>query len=178
MIEIILVRLRSIFITSGRTRSIVIRILMVVCIEVAAICSASAQDVKLRSTLGKHETGVIYCVVLSPDGRTLAAGTLGRAIWLWDVGSGKTIGSIPVAYGRAISAVAFSPNGKLLASAGEEKPIRLWNAKTGESSGILVGHEEDVLSLSFSPDGRTMASGGFDGHGGKLMLWDVKESKK
>ncbi|MGB3769494.1 MAG: hypothetical protein WA947_23285, partial [Phormidesmis sp.] len=42
--------------------------------------------------------------------------------------------------------------------------VRRWNATTGEPIGQpLTGHVGAVLSVSFSPDGKTLVSGGEDG---------------
>ena len=41
---------------------------------------------------------------------------------------------------------------------------------TGEEKAILTGHTEGVNSISFSPDGNTLASGSSDG---TILLWEV-----
>ncbi len=60
--------------------------------------------------------------------------------------------------------LAWSPDGSMLASASgsaSDLTIRLWNAN-GEPAGILRGHTDSVLSMAWSPDGQTLASGAAD----------------
>ncbi|MDF5715200.1 MAG: WD40 repeat domain-containing protein [Rhizonema sp. NSF051] len=81
----------------------------------------------------------------------------------------------------SVTCVNFSPNGRLLVAGmsitapdGETSlgnNIKIWNPCTGELLHVLSGHSQSsVMSIAFSPDGKTLASGGFDG---KIKLWDV-----
>jgi WD40 repeat protein len=69
------------------------------------------------------------------------------------------------------SCSACSPDGRLLAVAEEESgSIRLIEVASGQVRAELLGHRDGVYSLAFSPDGRTLASGGQDN---VTFLWDV-----
>ena len=48
------------------------------------------------------------------------------------------------------------------------------DAKTGKRTKTLVGHKGTVRSLTFSPDGKTLASGSLDK---TIHLWNVKTRK-
>ena len=78
-----------------------------------------------------------------------------------------------------VAAVAFSRDGKWLAVAGGELhrsgTVSLWEARTARARFALAGHADLVLALAFSPDGKTLASGGWDR---SVRLWDVGTGNK
>ena len=68
-----------------------------------------------------------------------------------------------------INDITCSSDGALLAVA-SQIGIWIYNIQTSEALSLLTGHTGTVERVSFSPDGRTLASGGQD----KLLcIWDV-----
>jgi WD40 repeat protein len=80
-------------------------------------------------------------------------------------------------------AVAFSPDGKSLAVGGGQpddgRPnwgaVRVFDVPSGQRRLNLIGHKRITESLAWSPDGRTLISGGMDG---TLIFWEVASGKQ
>ncbi|MEV4224990.1 caspase family protein [Nonomuraea sp. NPDC049725] len=136
----------------------------------AADATVRLWDVATRRPLGGplKSREDLSTLVFSPDGRTLAgSGHTGKGAQLWDVATRRQI-RLLAGQGYGIGSVAFSPDGRRLATT-SEKVVTLWDAATGGKIGA-VGFEDEIKSVAFSVDGRTLAGAG---NGTEVALWDV-----
>ena len=51
--------------------------------------------------------------------------------------------------------MAFSPDGRTLLTGCDDSSARLWDVATGRQIGPTLRHDDAVLGVAFSPDGRT-----------------------
>jgi WD40 repeat protein len=72
------------------------------------------------------DEGAVFSLTFSPDGRTLAAGTVGGAVELWDVASGRRR-SVLGGHSGGIWALEFAPDGRTLFSGGNDGTVRVWD---------------------------------------------------
>jgi WD40 repeat protein len=98
----------------------------------------------------KDNSGWIYAIALSPDGKTLASGSYRGIIKIWNLQTAKLLYTLK-AHTDAIESLAISPDGNLLASGSWDNRIKLWNLKTGILINTLKGHADDVKAISISP---------------------------
>ncbi|KAJ5715395.1 uncharacterized protein N7483_012576 [Penicillium malachiteum] len=84
------------------------------------------------------------------DGRLMVAAFEDHSISLWDPTNGEQV--------RTTASLAMNP-----------RPSHLWDPTNGELRRTLKGHEDFVISLAFSPDGKLLASGSWDC---TIKLWD------
>lgn len=108
-----------------------------------------------------------YSMALSHDGKTLAIGYNNEEVHLLDVSTNEVLRTIHTT-GRT-EKLDFSPDGKILAGCGRE--VYLWDVKTGKLIDTLTGHINQVYTIAFSPDGKTLASGGWDS---TIIIWEIK----
>ena len=127
------------------------------------------------ATLEGHGYSRITSVVFSPDGALLASGSWDQIIKLWDVTKREVVGTWKVERNDnfvAATPVSFSPDGTMLASGFQDGTVRLWDVATQKQVATLEGHTDWIKSVSFSPDGATLASVG--SYNDQIVrLWDV-----
>jgi WD40 repeat protein/transcriptional regulator with XRE-family HTH domain len=71
----------------------------------------------------------------------------------------------------AITAVAISSTGQYWAAGSRRGEVRVWRERGQILHLVWQAHTDIVITLAFSPDERTLASGSFDG---SVKLWDVE----
>jgi WD40 repeat protein/lysophospholipase L1-like esterase len=122
----------------------------------------------LICTLTGHSYSV-ESVAFSPDGQTLASGSVDNTVKLWDVASRTEVATLS-GHSSGVKSVAFSPDGQTLASGSNDCTVKLWDVASRTEVATLGSYSSDVTSVVFSPDGRTLASGSYDR---TVKLWDV-----
>lgn len=109
----------------------------------------------------------VQALAFSPDGSRIASFDGNGDGRIWDPATGKIYG-VMRADGDYFWALAYSADGTRIA-AGADGAIVIFDSATG--SALRVFYQDDsVTSLDFSPDGKTLLSGGFNGD---LRFWDV-----
>lgn len=131
---------------------------------------------KEAKSLSWHR-GRIQRVAWSPESDFLLSVSWDGTVCVWDVRSGfvrrkvMTIGGLP-------GVCAWNPTGTLFAvDTAPRNPyaVTVYDAKTYKPKMVLSGHKGYVTALAFSPDGRSLASGGRDG---AVIMWDLSSGDK
>src|SRR5262249_29887802 len=118
--------------------------------------------------------GQVLSLAITPDQKTLIALNYAGAqeiseINLWDIETARKRSSFPTH--KFCLLMAASADGTRVAT-GESTKIHVWDAVAGKEVATMKGEDgfDSVDSLAFSPDGATVAVGGYNG---KIVLWDV-----
>jgi hypothetical protein len=127
-------------------------------------------------------TPPVSALAFRPDGKLLTAGGYKEAA-LIDPKSGEVVGKLPGQTGK-VTALAYSQDGRRLAvasgAASTTGEIRVDSPPpTGEPSAkpdqIIAAHRDIIYGLTFSPDGKLLASAGYDR---LIKLWDTATGKE
>jgi WD40 repeat protein/DNA-binding XRE family transcriptional regulator len=141
-------------------------------------------------TLRGHD-GIIWTVAVSHDGTLIASGSDDTTIRLWDIQTGTCL-RILTGHSHRVWCVTFSPDDTLIASTSDDGTIRIWERTTGrcirewrqtsplsKNDGQVEqnepkGHTAWTRTISFSPDGRYLASGS---HDQTVCIWEVSSGQ-
>ncbi len=121
-------------------------------------------------------------VAFSPDGQTIVTGSVSRKVRIWDatgkkpdVGAyGPLLRLFENAHDGTVERVVVSADGRRVASTGGGT-IKLWGVEAGKLHATLPSPNVQVFAMAFSPDGKTLASGGSD----RLVhIWDSGTARR
>ncbi len=121
---------------------------------------------EVMHSLPAHDAAMLL-PVFSSDGSRVFTAALDTRIRLWEVRSGALLETIECGT-QSPRGVALSPDDRRLAFAAQA--LRIWNLETGGEEAMRLGHTSPLGSISFAPDGRTLAS---SERAGVIKVWDA-----
>lgn len=139
--------------------------------------SASAGSPAPVSHFSTPPGTAVYSLSASPDGRTLALGCSNGSIYLWNLATGSSLGSLADPDAAGVSAVAFGGHdGDILAAGDIQGHTYLW--QLGSASGSLIASLKpvayQVVTLAFNSTGTTLAAATDTSNDyGHVYLWAV-----
>lgn len=147
----------------------------------------AATGLEARVLKGHEDGTTVRGLCFAPDGRHLATGGSDSTVRVWAVATGEEIAELE-AQKAGVNCLDWSRDGKHLAAAaypptGAVDPCQviLWAVTVDdgelsfEEKARLTGHKARALACAFSPDGKTLATGGgLAGQAGETIVWDVE----
>jgi len=111
----------------------------------------------------KDHIDAIYSIGFTPDGKRLVSGAADRSIKVWNPETGERLFTMSEPT-DGVNSVAVSPDGKRIAAAGQDKTIRIWklDAKGAELETSMIAHEDAILKIVWSRDGKLLLSSSAD----------------
>ena len=133
-------------------------------LRIGAVLRASPSLVRILT----HKDG-IFNVAVSPDGRSVATGSMDKTARVWNLQTGDPVG-MPMEHAGYVVYVAFSPDGSKVVTASFDGSARVWDAQLGVPLTSPLRHGTNVVYAAFSPEGRRVVTASCD-H--TARVWDA-----
>jgi len=117
----------------------------------------------------KIENGPLFSFAYSPDGKYLACATHEGELKLYHANTGLPEHTLKI--DDFVITFAFSADWRLLVTPGSDFTLHLWEISSGRMLRSFRGHTSFVIAFTLSPDGRSLASAGYDEHA--IWVWDT-----
>jgi WD40 repeat protein/energy-coupling factor transporter ATP-binding protein EcfA2 len=119
----------------------------------------------------KAHDGDVNSVAFNTSGKRLVSTGDDGVVRLWDLASWPPVlqQEFPKA-GDIVLWAAFSPGGSCIASVGRDGMAHILNARNGQEEQTLIGHENTIYRVAFSPDGGQVATVSGDA---TVRFWDL-----
>ena len=142
--------------------------------EGSVIRLISIPEGEVVANLYGHQDQYVETVCFSPDGNYLASGGIDSGAILWNVKEQKLESRINYEGHTSIFEMDFSPDGSLLAIAAAREAVFLWSVAQKRVVKIIEGHNRPITSVSFTADGNSILTTGFDG---SARLWNTSSGE-
>lgn len=128
----------------------------------------------------RWRAGPVSSLFFSPDGKTLISHASDSTVRRWEVATGKEMHKFQGPDRFVGNAKAISRDGKFLAIAAETREINLWDVTAGKKIRQFRGHKGDIIGITFSADGKLLASvsSNHAGSDHSVIIWDVVTAKE
>jgi WD40 repeat protein len=117
--------------------------------------------------LQPRHVGRVASMAFSRDGKWLASASWDRTIKVWDSATWTLLHNLPDPTGGVLC-VAFNHDQRLVWGS-TDSTVKVWDGP-GTETHVLRGHTSWVQAVSFSPDGKWIASASLDG---TVKIWQA-----
>ncbi|MBW4466610.1 MAG: TIR domain-containing protein [Pegethrix bostrychoides GSE-TBD4-15B] len=160
------------------------------------VSSGGGNTVKLWGADGRliHElkghSARIHRAIFSHGGKLIATASADNTVKVWDAATGAELRTLR-GHQDQVYRVEFSADDRMIVSGGRDDTVRLWQPTSRLGAGsqdsvefwktdsdddalikTLVGHRNEIMDLSFSEDGKLIASASSDA---TIKLWQTQQ---
>jgi len=113
-----------------------------------------------------------FSTAITPDGKNVMVGFADGTLRLYSLPDTQLLWEYGEAHTNTVTRLTFNTDGNLLASASFDKTSKLWQVQDNklQEQQTFTGHDIGVYAVAFSPDSKTLATAGYDGHIGLFTV--------